>query len=40
MLLGRLDSPAIATKCKQDSLDAEEEGEQATARVTSERALR
>jgi choline dehydrogenase len=39
MLLGRLDSPAIATKCKQDSLDAEEEGEQATARVTSERCI-
>jgi choline dehydrogenase len=33
----RLASPAIPTKCKQDSLDAEEEGEQAMARVTSER---
>jgi choline dehydrogenase len=39
MLLGRLTSPAIATKRKQDSLDAEKEGEQATARVTSERCI-
>jgi hypothetical protein len=39
MFLGRLASPAIATKCKQDSLDAEEEGEQAMARVTSERSI-
>jgi hypothetical protein len=38
-VLGRLASPAIATKCKQDSLDAEEEGEQANARVTSERSI-
>src|SRR3984957_11922075 len=37
MFLGRLASPAIATKCKQDSLDAEEEGEQAMACLTSER---
>src|SRR5882757_9614715 len=36
MSLGRLASPAIATKCKQDSLIAEEECEQAMARVTSE----
>src|SRR6195256_3831563 len=35
-VLGRLASPAIATKCKQDSLDAEKECEQAMARVTSE----
>ena len=39
MLLGRLASPAITTKCKQDSLDAEEEDEQAVACLTSERVI-
>ena len=39
MFLGRLASPAIATKCNQDSLDAEEEGEQAVACLTSERVI-
>jgi len=39
MFLGRSASHAIATKCKQDSLDAEEEGEQAMACVTSERSI-
>ena len=38
-VLGRLAGPAIVTKCKQDSLDAEEEGEPAMARVTSERSI-